>query len=60
MDERRLDLAMTRIEAALARIDTAARQLSPPSGGWDRYREMRGRARNSLAELDRLIAELEK
>jgi len=60
MDERRLDSAMTRIEAALARIETAADQLPPPSRGWNRYREMRDRARNSLTELDRLIAELEK
>lgn len=55
-----MDRAMNRIEAALARIEEAAGGLPPPSGGWNLYRTLRDRVSAQLAELDRVIAEMER
>lgn len=61
MDEERIEQAMSRIEAALARIETtAAAPLPGAEGGWNLYRGLKGKVRNSVAELDALIAELER
>ncbi len=61
MEQARTDRAMKRIEDALARIEVAAER--PPentSGGWNLYRKLRDQASNALAELDRVIADLER
>lgn len=60
-----MDQAMSRIEAALARIERAAARPAAPaeggsSGGWDAYRDLKKRLRGTLGELDGVIAELER
>lgn len=61
MDERRLDLAMNRIDAALARIEKAAsnQAAGQPRQG-PRDEELRSRVGSALAELDVLIQSLER
>lgn len=61
MDPVRNDTAMSRIEAALARIDQATAQ----AGGGDsnlaeRHDTLRTRVTSALVELDTLIESLEK
>ena len=51
---------MSRIEAALARIEAAARAAPPVDAGElaARHKALRGRVGDALAELDSLIAEV--
>lgn len=61
MDAQRIDNAFTRIEAALERIETAAAAPRPGSeGGWNTYRKLKTRIGGTVAELDQLIAELDR
>lgn len=56
-----LDPVLTRIEAALARIEAAAAAPRPGSeGGWNTYRRLKTRIGGAVRELDTLIAELER
>jgi hypothetical protein len=61
MEQARTDRAMKRIEDALARIEAAA---SAPrentSGGWNLYRKLRNQVGDTLVELDRVIADMER
>lgn len=57
MDQARIERAVNRIEAALARIESAAAAPAPaPSTPDDTLRQ---RVRDTLGELDRLIESLE-
>ncbi len=59
MDRARLDRAMDRIEAALARIETIAHApANSDPGGAARHAALRNRVGNALRELDTLIAEI--
>lgn len=61
MDEARMDLAMSRIEKALARIEDAARKIpAEPQEFVRRRKAMRSAVSNALGELDLLIEKLEK
>lgn len=56
-----MDGAMNRIEAALARIEAAARKPSHnPENGPIRDEALRDRVCAALADLDKLIAGLER
>ncbi len=61
MDEARIDRAMNRIGAALTRIEKAATAaFEGPSGDGQRDDRLRRRVKAALAELDELIAGLER
>jgi len=53
MEQTTICRALERIEAALGRVEAAAGQTSDLS---KRHERLKGVVRNSLAELDRLIA----
>ncbi len=56
-----MDLAMSRIEAALTRIEDAARTVpAEPQEFVRRRKAMRSAVSNALGELDLLIEKLEK
>jgi len=59
-----MDRAMSRIEAALSRIEQAARPPSPArvgaEGGWVAHGELKKRVRGALGELDKLIGSLDR
>lgn len=56
-----MERAMSRIEAALARIEQATAKSTPSSGdGWDAHRLLKARVGGVLSELDKLIGELER
>lgn len=56
-----MDKAMSRIEAALARIETAAGRPAAGSGGdSDAHRKLQARVRGVLGDLDGLIESLER
>jgi hypothetical protein len=65
MEGERILRALSRIEAAAARIERAALQRSPSSGGDGdpelerKYHALRSETGAALAELDRLIGGLE-
>jgi hypothetical protein len=65
MEGERILRALSRIEAAAARIERAADQRPPSSDGPGdpelerKYNALRSEAGNALAELDRLIGALE-
>jgi len=58
----RISLALTRIETAALRIQDAARSERALAGGDEagRYHALRKEAAGALAELDRLIVQLER
>jgi hypothetical protein len=65
MEGERILRALSRIEAAAARIERAALQRPPLSAGADpelarKYNALRSEAGEALAELDRLIGGFEQ
>jgi hypothetical protein len=61
MDQARMDRAMSRIEAALARIERSARPGAAASAdGGSGDATLRRRVEPVLSQLDALIAELER
>lgn len=61
MDERRIDLALNRIEAAFSRVEEAAAGAIDRQGtAAPRDEALRQRVGSALAELDDLIASLDR
>lgn len=60
MDQARMDRAMSRIEAALARIERSARPGAASADGGSGDAALRRRVEPVLSQLDALIAELER
>ena len=60
-----MDRAMSRIEAALSRIEQAAARPPSPArvgaeGGWVAHGELKKRVRGALGELDKPIGSLDR
>jgi hypothetical protein len=56
MTQEALELALTRAERALARVERVAEQVSRRGDGEERLRE---RVRAAIAELDQIISKVE-